>query len=104
MHWQALSVKSETLKEQLLAESFDLETVLNNIDDNTSASSLSQFIEKLETKIRRLGAINLAAIDEFEQQSVRKKYLDDQNMDLERALETLNGAIRKIDRENTFKI
>ncbi len=48
---------------------------------------------------QRLGAINLAAIDEFQEQSERKKYLDAQFTDLTEALETLENAIRKIDRE-----
>jgi len=46
-----------------------------------------------------LGAINLAAIDEFQVQSERKTYLDSQHEDLTEALEILDGAIRKIDRE-----
>jgi hypothetical protein len=39
------------------------------------------------------------AIDEFKEQSQRKEYLDAQNADLMEALETLENAIRKIDRE-----
>ncbi len=46
-----------------------------------------------------LGPINLAAIDEFKEQSERKEYLDSQLADLHDALATLDGAIRKIDRE-----
>ena len=41
----------------------------------------------------------MAAIDEHAQQSERKQYLDSQHADLEEALETLESAIRKIDRE-----
>jgi chromosome segregation protein len=41
----------------------------------------------------------LAAIDEFKEQSERKEYLDAQLDDLQSALSTLEGAIRKIDRE-----
>ena len=51
------------------------------------------------TRSRRLGPINLAAIDEFKEQSERKEYLDSQLSDLQDALETLESAIRKIDRE-----
>ncbi|MEE2652981.1 MAG: chromosome segregation protein SMC, partial [Pseudomonadota bacterium] len=52
-----------------------------------------------------LGPINLAAIEEYKQQSERKNYLDAQNADLEDALETLENAIRRIDKEtrNRFK-
>ena len=54
---------------------------------------------QLDARIQRLGAINLAAIEEYEQQSERKRYLDAQNADLEEALGTLEQVIRKIDRE-----
>ena len=50
-------------------------------------------------KIERLGQVNLAAIDEFKEQSERKEYLDRQFADLTDALTTLEDAIRKIDRE-----
>ena len=43
--------------------------------------------------------MNLAAIDEFKEQSDRKDYLDRQFKDLTDALETLESAMRKIDRE-----
>ena len=46
---------------------------------------------------------NLAAIDEFKEQSERKEYLDAQLADLNDALSTLEGAIRKIDRETRSK-
>ena len=56
-------------------------------------------LEKLRKRIDRLGPINLAAIDEFKEQSERKEYLDSQLADLNDALATLEGAIRKIDKE-----
>ena len=43
--------------------------------------------------------MNLAAIGEFKEQSERKEYLDRQCKDLTDALETLESAMRKIDRE-----
>ena len=58
-----------------------------------------QTLVDLTQKIDRLGQVNLAAIDEFKEQSERKEYLDRQFKDLTEALETLESAIRKIDRE-----
>ena len=52
-----------------------------------------------ETKIIKLGAINLAAPEEIEQESKRKKELDDQYNDLTEALDKLVAAIKKIDQE-----
>jgi len=56
-------------------------------------------LQRLENRIQRLGAINLAAIEEYKVQAERKEYLDLQNEDLEKALNTLLQAIRKIDIE-----
>ena len=53
----------------------------------------------MQAKIQRLGAINLAAIDEYKIESERKTYLDEQHDDLIQALETLEAAIHKIDKE-----
>ena len=57
-----------------------------------------EMLESLRSRIARLGPINLAAIDEYETQSERKRYLDGQHEDLEEALATLRGAIGRIDR------
>ena len=53
----------------------------------------------LREKIERLGAVNLASIDELKEQTERKEYLDRQFTDLTDALGTLDEAIKKIDRE-----
>ena len=56
-------------------------------------------LEQTAERIRRLGSVNLAAIDECQQLEERRDYLDAQHTDLTEALETLEGAIRSIDRE-----
>ena len=78
---------------------FDLETVLANLPEEADEEEWEQDLEKIAARIQRLGPINLAAIDEYKVQSERKEYLDAQNEDLEKALQTLENAIVKIDRE-----
>ena len=56
-------------------------------------------LEGLERRIGRLGAINLAAIEEFEKESERKRFLDAEHTDIEQALTTLQAAMTRIDRE-----
>ena len=48
--------------------------------------------QELEKKISRIGPVNLVAIEEFEEESERKEYLDKQYADLTEALETLSVA------------
>ena len=106
MDWQAMEVRRTTLVDQLREEQFEIESVFENLPDDASESVWENELESLHVRIDRLGAINLAAIDEYDTQSERKHYLDDQNEDLESALSTLENAIRKIDRETRqrFKV
>jgi len=92
-------VRLETVVEQFDETGFELEQVLAELPPEATTAAWNENLESIERKIQRLGAINLAAIDEFEEQSERKKYLDAQFADLTEALETLEEAIRKIDRE-----
>jgi chromosome segregation protein len=92
-------VKREALSDQLRDARYDLDTVLSNLPAELTAQACEDELELIGQRVARLGAINLAAIDEYTQQSERKVYLDAQNEDLEKALATLENAIRKIDRE-----
>ena len=71
-------------------EADQLEAVIEQKEERT---------ERLQRHIVRLEPVNLAAIEEFDEESKRKKYLDDQNEDLENALQTLEGAIARIDKD-----
>ena len=99
MATQEVRVRREAIAEQFAATSFDLEELQRELPESAVTADWEQRLEKLERRIARLGAINLAAIDEFREQSERKEYLDAQLEDLVEALETLERAIRKIDRE-----
>lgn len=96
---QTLSVKQAGLKQQLEEDDLDLDDVIAELGDDDSEQELEEELTKVGNRISRLGPINLAAIDEYKLESERKNYLDSQNNDLNEALETLEGAIKKIDRE-----
>jgi chromosome segregation protein len=99
MDWQALEVRRTTIKEQLEEDGEALDDVLSAMPEDAEESSWEENLTRIGNRIQRLGAINLAAIDEFKVQSERKVYLDAQNEDLEKALQTLENAIRRIDVE-----
>ena len=96
---QSLEVRRSTIDEQLQEDSQVLDEVLARLPEGASEEEWEQNLTRMGNRIQRLGAINLAAIDEFKVQSERKQYLDAQNEDLEKALATLQNAIRKIDIE-----
>jgi chromosome segregation protein len=99
MSWQEIKVRSDTLLEQINASGFDYRQLLEAIPDEAGIEAWAERAEKLEQRIQRLGPINLAAIEEYEEESKRKVYLDAQLADLVEALQTLESAIGKIDRE-----
>jgi len=99
MHLQEANIRSNTIEQQLQKSGMDIDELQQNLDPEAEPAEWESRLEKLNRRIERLGPINLAAIDEYEEQAERKKYLDAQHQDLISALETLEDAIRKIDRE-----
>jgi chromosome segregation protein len=99
MALREVRVRREGFAEQLAQTAFELEALLEGLDESASVEQWEEKLESLRRRIDRLGPINLAAIDEFKEQSERKEYLDSQLADLTDALDTLEAAIRKIDRE-----
>lgn len=71
---------------------------LAEILDNNE-QQLQAMVDKIGSRIVRLGPINLTAIDEYNEQSERYEYYVKQLDDLERALEILQSSINKIDHE-----
>jgi len=97
--WQEANVRGKTMQEQLDEYEVTPDQVLSELAEEATLTQWEENVQSLERKITRLGPINLAAISEFEEHNERKEYLDQQNEDLLSALETLEDAIRKIDKE-----
>ena len=96
---QEISTLSRTIEEHITEKQADLETLLENLADDAALIDWEEQLELIGNRIQRLGPINLAAMDEYKIESERKDYLDQQNAELEDALNTLQNAIQKIDRE-----
>ncbi|MFC3549652.1 chromosome segregation protein SMC [Lysobacter cavernae] len=96
---QAVVLKAEQLAAAVTEAGFVLEDVVNTLADDMEPQVWERTVSELDGKLRRLEPVNLAAIAEHAEAEQRKDYLDAQNTDLTTALETLEDAIRKIDRE-----
>jgi chromosome segregation protein len=96
---QEMRGRAQTWHEQLQTLQVDLAVLLEQLPSDTREDTLQAKLHHLGEQIDRLGPINLAAIDEYREQAARQQYLDAQFKDLTEALETLDNAIRKIDRE-----
>lgn len=99
MDWQALQVRGQTVQEKLQQIGKTIEQILETMSADADEAVWAERLEQVVKRIERLGAINLAAIEEYQSESERKTYLDSQHKDLTEALETLENAIRKIDKE-----
>ena len=95
-----LEVRKEGLDDQLSANGYSYKSIKEKVVETLNEAELEQELEKILRSIERLGPINLAASNEYEEEAKRKDNLDSQFDDLNRALDTLNGAIKKIDDES----
>ena len=96
---EQVRVRRESVAEQFASTNFELAALLAELAPEANVAVWETQLEEIKGKIERLGQVNLAAIGEFTEQSERKEYLDRQCKDLTDALETLETAMRKIDRE-----
>ncbi|MDQ2993621.1 MAG: chromosome segregation protein SMC, partial [Pseudomonadota bacterium] len=103
MSQQTAKVKAETHQEKIAETELSHAEIMEGLDDNANVREWQEKIEVTDNRIDRLGPINLAAIEEYEQLAERKTYLDQQDADLNEAMETLETAIRKIDKETRTK-
>ncbi len=96
---RALQVRAQEQEERLRQGGHGLEGILAELPIEADETAWRDKLDQNQTRIQRLGPINLAAIEEFAQLSERKTYLDSQFNDLTQALATLGDAMRKIDKE-----
>jgi chromosome segregation protein len=102
---QETRVRSETTLEQLAETGFELADTLERLQQQESEGQQASSklwetkLSEVAAKISRLGPINLAAIEEYKEQLQRKEYLDGQDKDVTAALDILEQAIAKIDKE-----
>ncbi|MCS6947208.1 MAG: AAA family ATPase, partial [Steroidobacteraceae bacterium] len=85
--------------EQFAQTGFDLAAVTAELAADADVVTWEQSLVQCRDEMQRLGQVNLAAVDELRDQTERKEYLDRQFADLTAALDTLEQAMRKIDKE-----
>ncbi|MDP6165817.1 MAG: chromosome segregation protein SMC [Gammaproteobacteria bacterium] len=94
-----IEVTADNIKQQMAEQNMLVEKLADLLPEEAEEGALSRLLEQVQNRIRRLGAINLMAIDEYKEQQERKEFLDKQHEELITALDSLEEAIRKIDRE-----
>jgi len=88
----------KSIKEQLVELGVDNKSILD-VDIDYDLSKWKKRESQLTTSIDRMGPINLAAIEQFKEYEERQSYLTMQKDDLITALNSLEDAIKKIDKD-----
>lgn len=96
---QAARLNREQFVEQLAAAEVDEQALAAKLTPDMKPSYLQGEVTRINNAINALGPVNMAALEELEAARERKVFLDAQSADLNDAIETLEGAIRKIDEE-----
>ncbi|VVE47988.1 Chromosome partition protein Smc [Pandoraea capi] len=96
---QAARLNREQFVEQLTTAEVDEEALSAKLTTDMKPSYLQGEVTRINNAINALGPVNMAALEELETARERKVFLDAQSADLNDAIETLEGAIRKIDEE-----
>ncbi|CAM2955759.1 chromosome segregation protein SMC [Legionella worsleiensis] len=104
MEEHALSVRASSVQESLDELDLKADILLELIPPGTTQTMREEELIAITERIKRLGAINLAAIEEYAAEQQRKIYLDEQHEDLSQALATLETAIEKMDKETRLRL
>ena len=100
---QDSNVRQQTITEQLDEIEADPEQILEGLSPEAEEQEWKRRAEGFSKQIDRLGSINLTAIEEYKAQSERLNFLNEQHDDLIEALNTLDQAISKIDKESRLR-
>ncbi|MDR3395933.1 MAG: chromosome segregation protein SMC [Pandoraea sp.] len=96
---QAARLNREQFVEQLTTAEVDEEALSAKLTPDLKPSYLQGEVTRINNAINALGPVNMAALEELDTARDRKIFLDAQSADLNDAIDTLEGAIRKIDEE-----
>jgi chromosome segregation protein len=96
---QEVELNARAIQKKVEELGGDVNALAASLPEDADASGWESELEQLRERITRLEPVNLAAIQEYEEEQKRKEYLDQQNDDLCSALATLENAIAKIDRK-----
>lgn len=101
---QQARLQFEQCQQGLEATGLDEAVLGENLPAQIKVSDLERKLGTLNEEIEALGPVNLAAVQELESEKERKQYLDSQATDLDQAIQTLEDAIRRIDRETRSRL
>ena len=100
---QKFITEAEILQKQIQSEYGELQTVLDKLQPDFNLAFIENEIERFNNQIESIGPINLAANEEFKIEEERNLEIQSQLNELNKAIDTLQSAIKKIDQESRTK-
>ena len=100
---QKFITEAEILQKQIQSEYGELQTVLDKLQPEFNLAFIENEIERFNKQIESIGPINLAAKEEFKIEEERNQEIQNQLNELNKAIDTLQSAIKKIDQESRTK-
>jgi chromosome segregation protein len=101
---QEARLTEEQYAQQLVESGADEGALQALLAKGARSGAMQAEIARLNEELKALGAVNLAALEELQAAQERKTYLDAQSQDLAEAMQTLEDAIRRIDRETRERL
>ena len=101
---QQARLNFEQCQAELLNVGIEETSLAHELSLSARISDFESSVERFAGEVEALGPVNLAAIQELNSERERKTYLDSQAADLEEAINTLEDAIRRIDKETRTRL
>jgi chromosome segregation protein len=101
---QEARIAEDNFAAQLTEAHADESELAGKLEKGMRPNALQAEINRLTQEVAALGAVNLAALEELAAARERKAYLESQSRDLHEAVQTLENAIRRIDRETRERL
>jgi chromosome segregation protein len=96
---QALATERTLTLQQIAQAGFDIDSGLAMLPPQATPEGVEADLAAVAAALEALGPVNLAALDEYQRLAERQSSLLQQQADLHQALDSLDNAISKIDRE-----
>ncbi|HWT28611.1 MAG TPA: chromosome segregation protein SMC [Methylophilaceae bacterium] len=104
LHAQESRIHFEQCQQGLSTVGLDEAMLEAELSASARLSEIERKVTATQQEIEALGAVNLAATQELASELERKSYLDHQAADLDQAIQTLEDAIRRIDKETRTRL
>ena len=96
---QANEIRRQTVQEQFDELNLTPQAVVADLPDEADEKQWQQRVTQLAEELAQLGAVNLTAMEEYQEQAARMTFLEEQHRDLSDSLDILQQAMEKIDQE-----